>query len=218
MKKPGLIDFTNDREELLRQLHRKGIRDNSVLKAINSVAREAFVHPMSLLKSYEDISLPIGLGQTISQPYTVARMTELLELSAGMRVLEIGTGSGYQAAVLSAMGMEVWTIERHEELSTTASQLLTSLGYDVTCRVSDGTLGWSENSPFDRIVVTAGAPLISQELKSQIRVGGLIVAPVGSKTNQEMIRLTKMKNGVFQEENFGSFKFVPLVGEFGWKE
>ncbi len=196
----------------------KGITDRNVLDAMSSVPRHAFVQEALQLQAYEDTSLPIGYGQTISQPYTVAYMTELLELSPGMRVLEVGTGSGYQAAVLAMMGCYVFTIERLRELYTRTQSLLRRLGFgSIHMQRGDGTLGYPQAAPYDRIIVTAGGPEIPQPLVQQLDDNGILLIPVGKQQRvQQFIRIRKVR-GVLYEETFGSTAFVNLVGSYGWE-
>ncbi len=184
---------------------------------MEKVPRHLFVDTALEERAYEDTALPIGKGQTISQPYTVAAQSELLGAGPGNKVLEIGTGSGYQAAVLCEMGADVYSVERHEELYLKARSILRRLGYRVRIKLGDGSLGWSAYSPYDGIVVTAGAPVVPQELIRQLRIGGRLVVPVGDQEKQMMIRITHISEDAYEEEHFSSFKFVPLIGEKGWK-
>ncbi|HZV11670.1 MAG TPA: protein-L-isoaspartate(D-aspartate) O-methyltransferase, partial [Candidatus Kapabacteria bacterium] len=203
-------------EMLVEELRLRGIKNERVLEAMASVDREAFVPTALRPRAYEDIALPIDCMQTISQPYTVAFMTELLDVQRGIKVLEIGTGSGYQAAVLCAMGARVFTIERHAPLLLEARRILEKLGYNVATKIGDGTVGWSEFAPFDRIIVTAGAPQIPDALVKQLNVGGRLVVPVGSLETQKLILVEKKEEGVMVSE-WNDFKFVPLVGKGGWE-
>ncbi|HLE82759.1 MAG TPA: protein-L-isoaspartate(D-aspartate) O-methyltransferase [Thermoanaerobaculia bacterium] len=200
------------------QLERRGIADPLVLEAMRKVPREAFVPPELAEEAYADGPLPIGEGQTISQPYIVALMTEALELRGGERVLEIGAGSGYAAAVLAEIAAELYTVERHARLAEEAAARLTRLGYDnVHVRVGDGSLGWPEHAPFDAIVVAAGAPEVPEALKEQLAVGGRLVIPVGQgRTLQDLLRLRRLSETEYQREELGGVRFVPLVGEEGW--
>lgn len=212
----GDLKFKQRRKRLVNSLRDKGIRDERVLEAFNIVERHKFVDTALGDKAYKDTALPIGKGQTISQPYTVARQTELLEAKPGEKVLEIGTGSGYQAAILCELGAEVYSVERHEELYERARAILRELGYKVRLKLGDGTLGWSAYAPYDAIVVTAGAPVVPEELKSQLNVNGRLVIPVGSDRRQVMKRIIKIRKDEFEEEEYSDFKFVPLIGEKGW--
>jgi protein-L-isoaspartate(D-aspartate) O-methyltransferase len=206
------------REEMVEyQIKKRGVEDERVLDAIRSVPRHEFTPELPPASAYEDRPLPIGEDQTISQPYIVAVMTEALNVEPGHRVLEIGTGSGYQAAVLAEIADRVFTIERLESLQEKARGTLTSLGYDnISFRTGDGTLGWEEHAPYDRIIVTAGAPEIPEPLVDQLRDdGGILVIPAGSGLQQELIRV-RMQDGTPQRENLGACAFVKLIGEEGW--
>ncbi|NOZ25991.1 MAG: protein-L-isoaspartate(D-aspartate) O-methyltransferase [Nitrospirae bacterium] len=212
-----------DYEELRRlmvetQLVPRGIRDPRVLEAMLKVPRHLFVDEPMQHRAYDDMALPIGNGQTISQPYMVAVMTELLELKGNERVLEVGTGSGYQAAVLAVLAAEVYSIERVEALAVKAREHLRSLGYDnVHVITGDGTEGLPEKAPFDRIIITAGTPQVPEPLKEQLGENGILVAPVGARFSQQLIRLRKTADGI-TEEYHTPCVFVPLVGKYGWKE
>jgi len=212
-----------DYEELRRllvetQLIPRRIRDQRVIKAMLKVPRHLFVDEPLQYKAYDDMALPIGDGQTISQPYMVAVMTELLELKGNERVLEVGTGSGYQAAILAELAAEVFSIERMERLALRARERLRNLGYDnVHVITGDGTAGLPEKAPFDRIIITAGTPQIPEPLREQLADNGILVAPVGARFSQQLIRLRKEK-GKITEEYHTPCVFVPLVGEYGWKE
>lgn len=199
------------------QLIPRGIRAPRVLEAMRKVPRHLFMDESMWYKAYDDMALPVGEGQTISQPYMVAIMTELLDLKGDEKVLEIGTGSGYQAALLAELSQEVYTLERIQSLSEKAGEKLRGLGYpDVHLKVGDGTLGWPEAAPFDRILITAGAPEIPEPLIEQLADGGMILAPVGDRFSQQLVRVTK-QNGKLLKEYHTSCVFVPLVGEYGWK-
>ncbi|MDH5526595.1 MAG: protein-L-isoaspartate(D-aspartate) O-methyltransferase [Nitrospirota bacterium] len=201
---------------MVDDLRRKGIRDPRVLEAFAQVPRERFVPSDHRGLAYVDGPLPIGLGQTISQPYMVAAMTEALALEGGERVLEIGTGSGYQAAILSRLAREVVTIERHAPLSGHAAQVLRELEcHNVTCLVGDGTLG-AGSGPYDAIVVTAGAPLAPLPLLAQLNAGGRLVIPVGDRGIQTLERYRRAGDE-FLRERLMDCMFVPLIGEHGWK-
>src|SRR6056297_750773 len=202
--------------KLVKTIEEKGITDKKVLQAFQSVPRHIFVDTAFENRAYEDSALPIGNGQTISQPYTVAAQTELLEVEKGDKILEIGTGSGYQAAILCQMGAEVYSVERHEKLYLNAKEILQELGYRPHLKLGDGTLGWSAYAPYDGIVVTAGAPVVPEDLKQQLKVGGKLVVPVGDQKSQVMIRITRTGEDEFKEERLSRFKFVPLIGEKGW--
>ena len=199
------------------QLRRRGIKDERVLQAFLKVPRHKFVRPQDIWHAYEDYPLSIGYGQTISQPYMVAIMTELLELKGDERVLEIGTGSGYQAAILAELAKEVFTIERIPELAKKAEKVLQELGYNnVKVVVGDGSKGLPEFAPYDGIIVTAAAPKPPQPLLEQLKDGGRLVIPVGSRKLQDLLCITRIGNE-FKTENFGPCLFVPLIGEEGWK-
>lgn len=207
-----------DRKELIDSLRKKGIKDEKILSAMMSVERHNFIPGAMNHHAYKDVALPIGHGQTISQPYTVAYMTEALQLKPNSKVLEIGTGSGYQAAILSVMKMKVYTIERNEDLYQTVLKLFDKYNYRVAARCSDGTIGWEEFAPYDGIIVTAGGPSIPQNLKKQLKVGGRMVIPVGDRTSQTMKIVTKIDEDKFNIEDVPQFAFVPLIGREGWKE
>jgi protein-L-isoaspartate(D-aspartate) O-methyltransferase len=213
------MDYETLRELMVKtQLVPRGIRDTRVLDVMRRVPRHLFVDSSLQPDAYEDMALPIGEGQTISQPYMVARMTELLELKGDERVLEIGTGSGYQAAVLSELAREIYTIERVASLGERAIERFRALYYaNVHVKIGDGTLGWPEKSPFDRIVVTAASPKIPDPLMVQLSVGGILLAPVGSRYSQELLKVRKTDQGI-SEEYHTPCVFVPLIGEHGWKE
>lgn len=212
------IDPIRLRQRMVReQILARGIQDQAVITAMLSVKRHMFVPEALHSQSYEDGPLPIGYGQTISQPFIVARMTELLELKPGMRVLEIGTGSGYQAAILAAMGCTVYTVERIRELYQTTQSLFRDMGLrGIHMKRDDGTLGASEAAPFDRIIVTAGGPEVPLPLVEQLEDPGILLIPVGTqKRAQKLLRLRKEKGTVTQED-MGNVVFVDLVGNHGW--
>lgn len=210
------LKFRQRRRRLVEKLREKGIEDERVLEVFGRVPRHRFVDTALEDRAYEDTALPIGKRQTISQPYTVARQTELLKIMPGDKVLEIGTGSGYQAAILHELGAEVYSVERHKELYERARSILRDLGCHVQLKLGDGTLGWSAYGPYDAIVVTAGAPEVPTVLLDQLMVNGRLVVPVGDSSKQEMVRVTKVREDEFEEERFSHFKFVPLIGEKGW--
>ena len=196
----------------------RGIRDAAVVRAMREVPREKFLPPEMERFAYDDGPLPIQAGQTISQPYIVAYMIEALELRGQERVLEIGTGSGYAAAVLSLCAAEVFTVERIPLLAESARDRLKSLGYrNVSVNLSDGTLGWQQHAPYDAIVVTAGAPEVPEELQEQLAKGGRLVIPVGpTPYMQSLVRVRKNAQGEIQREELCAVRFVPLIGEQGW--
>ena len=210
--------FQISRDRMVReQLASRGIRDPRVLKAMRMVPRHLFVEEALHGKAYEDYPLPIGYGQTISQPYIVAVMSQLLEAQPGMRVLEIGTGSGYQAAVLSEMGLEVCSVERLRDLYSRTSNLLMRLRYrKIRLKLADGTEGWPESAPFDRIIVTAGGPSVPQPLVEQLADPGLMIIPVGGeRRGQQLVRVRK-ETGAVVRDNLERVAFVDLVGSHGW--
>jgi protein-L-isoaspartate(D-aspartate) O-methyltransferase len=212
-------NFSHERSYLLEFLRSRGIANTSVLKAMGKVPREQFLEKNFARRAYEDSALPIGAGQTISQPFTVAYMTQALQLKAGESVLEIGTGSGYQAAILAEMRCKVFTIERHQSLLQIARKRFDALGYhDIISRSGDGSRGWAEYAPFDAIIVTAGAPDVPETLTKQLTTnGGRLLVPVGSLDIQRMY-LVKNENGKLSVEELPEFKFVPLVGKEGWAQ
>lgn len=210
------INFNEDKINLVNILVSKGIKDENVLKAIAAVDRHKFVQQAFISRAYEDTALPIGSNQTISQPYTVAIMTECLKLKPGSKILEIGTGSGYQAAILSEMGAKVYSIERIPELQIEAQKILDKLNYKVACKTGDGTIGWAEYSPFDGIIITAAAPEVPKTLLDQLADGGRLVAPIGSLDSQDIHIINKRGQHFFTDIKHG-FRFVPLIGKEGWK-
>jgi len=211
-----MLLLEEEKKNLLTTLRSKGIEDEKLLNVFYKVPREKFV-PLSLRKyAYNDNALPIESSQTISQPFTVAYMTKALDIQPGEKVLEIGTGSGYQTAILSELGADVYTIERIENLFRSAKKLLENLGYKVYMKLDDGTLGWPENAPYDKIIVTAGAPSVPHSLVEQLKIDGKLVIPVGEKTSQKLYVVTRNNDGI-DYKMFEGFKFVPLIGEEGWK-
>jgi protein-L-isoaspartate(D-aspartate) O-methyltransferase len=204
------------RQMVEKQIRGRGIRDPRVLAAMLTVPRHAFIPPQFLAEAYNDQPLAIGNGQTISQPFMVASMTEALALSPEDRVLEIGTGSGYQAAVLSVLARAVYTLESLPELGEAARERLARMGYNnVRVRIGDGTLGWPDEAPFDAILVTAAAPLIPPPLTAQLADGGRLVLPVGSVDTQDLLRIRR-RGADLITESFYQCRFVPLVGRHGW--
>jgi len=199
------------------QIESRGISDEEVLRAMRKVPRHLFVDEALQTQAYADHPLPIGHGQTISQPYVVAMMTAILKVKPGMKVLEIGTGSGYQTAILAEIGADVYTVERIKPLYQMARQRFTHLKYfRIKTKLDDGTLGWPEQAPFDRILVTAGGPDVPAPLLEQLSDPGTLVVPVGGdRRYQQLLRLTK-EGGQVSRENMGSVAFVDLVGKFGW--
>ena len=214
-----MAGYSTLREYMVQdQIARRGVKSELVLNAMRKVPRERFLPPREADYAYDDSPLPIGEGQTISQPYIVAYMAEGLALKGGEKVLEIGTGSGYAAAVLGEIAAEVYTIERIKGLADMAAAVLEDLGYDnVHVQHGDGTLGWPEQAPFDGIVVSAGAPEVPETLKQQLTIGGRLVIPVGSgRSYQELVRVTRVAEDEFETEDLVAVRFVPLVGEEGW--
>lgn len=207
--------FDIERREMVEVLKSRGITDTNVLDAMAKVERHLFVDPMFINKAYEDSALPIGSEQTISQPYTVAFMTQALNPRKDMKVLEVGTGSGYQATILAALGCRVFTIERHLSLLMTARKMFDKLNLRILAKGGDGTVGWTEYAPYDGIIVTAGAPNVPGPLINQLAEGGRIIIPVGSKETQNLILGIKLE-GEMQLNEFDGFKFVPLIGKMGW--
>lgn len=200
------------------QLQSRGITDPNVLASMGKVPRHLFVSEALRDQAYGDFPLPIGNQQTISQPYIVAEMTQALELTKEDRVLEIGTGSGYQAAVLAEIVYRVYTVERIYALFTNTRKLFDELHcHNIVTQYTDGTCGWQDQSPFDAILISAGAPKIPENLISQLAVGGRMVLPVGNQYSQELIKLYKDEKGI-HETYLGGCRFVKLIGEYGWKE
>lgn len=217
-KLPPEAELASRRQQMVeRQLRKRGIRDERVLAAMLSVPRHQFVPTEFAAEAYADRPLPIGQGQTISQPFMVAAMAEALQLSGAERVLEIGAGSGYQAAVLSLLAREVHAVEMHDELAVSCGERLARLGYgNVHVHVGDGTLGWPDEAPFEAILVTAAAPDVPPPLKAQLAEGGRLVIPVGSPDEQRLLRLEKHGNAT-SSRPLHYCRFVPLVGQYGWK-
>lgn len=211
--------FRVQREELIDELTKKGISDIAVIKAIGRIPREKFIPKTMEHFAYKDVALPIGYEQTISQPYTVAYMTEQLKIKkSGMKILEIGTGSGYQAAVLYEMGCDVYSIERNLDLHHRTTKLFDKLGIRVHAKYGDGTIGWNDFAPYDGIIVTAGSPTIPQKLKDQLVIGGRMIIPVGDRVSQKLYLLIKKSETDFDSEIIPEFTFVPLIGREGWKK
>jgi len=198
------------RNRLVQEITKKGIDDECILKAIGSVPRHMFFESSFVQFAYQDKAFPIGAGQTISQPFTVAFQSQLLSVKSGYKVLEVGTGSGYQAAILVELGVKVYTIERQRELYLKSSKVLTQMGYHLSFFLGDGYKGLPQYGPFDRIIVTAGAPRIPEDLLTQLTVGGIMVIPLGAKV-QTMIRITRVSETEFNQEEFGKFEFVPML-------
>ena len=211
------MDFEAARARLVEHL-RTEIKDERVLAAMARVPRELFVPPEERHLAYEDRPLPIGLDQTISQPFIIALMTQALELTGSEKVLEIGTGSGYQAAILAELARQVITTERLPALAETARAVLDSLGYtNIVVHLAEETLGWQAEAPYDAIIVTAGAPRVSVDLLAQLAIGGRLVIPIGSRYVQELYKITKHKKKN-TGQNLGGCRFVPLIGKDAWEE
>lgn len=206
------------RKKLIRIVEAKGITDQNVLDALEKVPRHYFFDKAFLEHAYQDKAFPIGEGQTISQPFTVAFQTQLLNVQQGDKVLEIGTGSGYQACILMELGAEVYTIEYIKKLYDRTKKFLPVMGYRPHFFVGDGSKGLPAFAPYDKIIITAAAPTIPKPLIEQLKVGGLIVVPLGDNNLQRMVRVTKKSEEKVSKEYFEYFSFVPLVGEFGWNK
>ena len=210
--------FAPLREEMVsRQILNRGINDHRIIEAFRNIPRHLFVPDAQKKLAYSDSPLPIGWKQTISQPYIAALMTLHLGLSQGTSVLEVGTGSGYQAAILAFLGARVYTIERFPSLVKGAKRILDSLGFEVRIREGDGTLGWPEHAPYERIIVTAGTSKIPTLLIEQLKVGGRMVIPLGQRFHQKLTVVEKVSLNEIREEQICGCVFVPLVGEYGWR-
>ncbi|WP_369975528.1 protein-L-isoaspartate(D-aspartate) O-methyltransferase [Xanthomonas bundabergensis] len=199
------------RDRLVERLREAGIRDETVLNAVRTVPRHLFIDEALASRAYEDTALPIGHGQTISQPWVVARMTETVLEAAPKKVLEVGTGSGYQAAILAALGLEVYTVERIGDLLRQARKRLRQLGMNVRSKHDDGRIGWAEHGPYDAIVVTAAAPALVDALVEQLAPGGCLVAPVGGPSSQSLVRLRRDADGRIEQDILAPVTFVPLL-------
>jgi len=208
--------YESERNDLVEKLKKRGISDEKVLHSISEVERDKFVPDALKMHAYKDIALPIGYGQTISQPYTVAYMTQVLRLNEGDKVLEIGTGSGYQAALLENMGMKVYSIERQFDIYIKTQKLFDQLGIRVHTKYGDGTIGWDEYAPYHGIIVTAGSPSVPVSLKKQLTAGGRLVIPVGDKKSQILKIIRKVSEDEFEVKDIPEFAFVPLIGREGW--
>lgn len=213
------MEFATARNRMVdSQLVSRGVKDPTVLAVMRKVPRHRFVEEALISQAYGDHPLPIGEKQTISQPYIVALMSEALELKGTEHVLELGTGSGYQTAILAELAKKVYSIERMYSLSVKARRLLDELGYlNVVLKVGDGTLGWNEHAPFDAVMVTAGSPDVPQPLVDQLAVGGRLVIPVGDRYSQTLLKVVRAKEGIKQID-LGGCRFVNLVGQHGWQE
>jgi len=214
-----MIDFPKARLKMVEeQIVLRGVKDPRLIAAMKKVPRHLFVEEALQNQAYNDHPLPIGEKQTISQPYMVALMTEAMQLGGKEKVLEIGAGSGYQTAILAEMATEVFSVERIRSLAIKARKLLYELGYfNVDIKIFDGTYGWVEKSPFDAIIVTAGAPDIPQPLFDQLSIGGRLVIPIGDAFVQDLFRITKTEEGM-KKEDLGGCRFVKLIGRYGWED
>lgn len=211
-------DFGEQRQRLVEELKQEGIRDESVLAAVGSVAREEFVAPDLHDNAYRNSALPIGEGQTISQPFVVALMTQELALRGTEHILEVGTGSGYQTAILARLVRDVVSVERHPPLLERARRVLDALGYrNIELQVTNGSLGWPAAAPYDCIVVTAAAPDVPEPLLGQLASGGRLVIPVGSADEQDLVLVTRQGRQL-RRQRLGPVRFVPLVGQAGWRD
>lgn len=204
------------RKQLVRHLEKRGIEDQQVLRAIGKVPRHYFFDETFWNQAYRDIAFPIGDGQTISQPYTVAYQSQLLHIRKGDKVLEIGTGSGYQTCILLELGAKVYTIERQENLFNRTIQVLPYMGYKPNFFLGDGSKGIPEHAPYDKIIVTAGAPFVPEKMLKQLRLGGLLVIPVGDEKFQKMVTILRVGENDFERIELDTFRFVPLVGDQAW--
>ena len=200
------------------QIIARGVKDQRIIAAMRKIPRHLFIDPGIVNRAYDDSALPIGDKQTLSQPFMAARMTEMLTLSGSEKVLEVGTGSGYQTALLAELCFNVFSVEKIRALSRKARILLDRLDYqNIALHVGDGTIGWSEHAPYDGIIVTAGAPKAPQPLLDQLSVGGRLVIPIGDEQAQSLARVTRTRSG-FKQEHLGECKFVKLLGKYGWRE
>ena len=204
------------RKRLIAQLKEKGISDEAVLTAMGKVPRHFFFDETFWNQAYKDIAFPIGEGQTISQPYTVAYQTQLLNIQKGDRVLEIGTGSGYQTCILLELGAEVFTIERQQKLHERSIQVLPQMGYSAHFFCGDGSKGLPNQAPYDKILVTAGAPFVPEILLKQLKIGGILVIPVGDEQTQKMLTVLRVSETDYEKIALDTFRFVPLVGDQAW--
>ncbi len=204
------------RKKLVEELRKKGIEDERVLLAIGKVPRHFFFDETFWNQAYKDIAFPIGEDQTISQPYTVAYQSQLLHINIGDKVLEIGTGSGYQACILLELGAKVYTIERQEKLYERTCKVLPYMGYKPKFFLGDGSRGIAKHAPYDKIIVTAGAPTVPDELLKQLKIGGILVIPVGDQQSQKMVTVLKAGENDYEKIVLDTFRFVPLVGDKAW--
>lgn len=209
------IRLQQSKKLLVENLIRKGIRDTKILDALLKINREDFIEKGFFDRSYDDSALPIPDGQTISQPYTICFMLELLEIKKGLKILEVGTGSGYLTAILVELGFEVYSVERSEVLYNISRERLNNLKIKCNLKLGDGTEGWKEFAPYDRVVISAASPIFPEYLKDQLNESAIIVCPVGDKNTQTMNKGI-FRNNKFEVINYDSFRFVPLVGKMGW--
>ena len=207
--------FDSERADMIELLRERGISDARLLQVMGVIERHLFVPEPFTNRSYDDSALPIAKGQTISQPYTVALMTQELKVKESAKILEVGTGSGYQACILAAMGARTFTIERDMDLLSGARRMFDRLGYRIASKCGDGTVGWNEFAPFDGIIVTAGAPNVPEPLRKQLADGGRLVIPVGDLDLQTLVVITR-HGEKYDRQEISGFKFVPLVGKMGW--
>jgi protein-L-isoaspartate(D-aspartate) O-methyltransferase len=210
-------DLADKKKLLIEDLYRKGITNKNVLKAISEVPREEFVIDEMKYRAYDDNALPITDNQTISQPYTVAYMTQLLDIEKGNKILEIGTGSGYQAAILYKCGASVYSVERIENLYLYSKNIFQKLNYQINQKLDDGNYGWQEFAPFDRIIITAALKEFPVKIMKQLKTDGKMVFPIGDKDTQTMNLIIKQDDKHYKQEQKDKFKFVPLIGSYGWK-
>lgn len=215
--KKQLLKRFNERLELINNLRTKGIYDENVLEVMLSIPRELFIPENLEDRAYDDNALPIGENQTISQPFTVAFMTQLLDVKKDNKILEIGTGSGYQSLILSLLGAKVYSVERINILLERAKKIFDLFEVNITTKIDDGSIGWKEFAPYDRIIITAACPEFPNHLVDQLNDNGKLVCPVGDKYLQKMYLGVK-KNNNFELKHFYEFKFVPLIGKYGWDE
>ncbi|MBN2615636.1 MAG: protein-L-isoaspartate(D-aspartate) O-methyltransferase [Bacteroidales bacterium] len=203
------------RKKLVNEIRKKGILDEQILNAFMAIPRHLFLDSGFLEFAYEDKPFPIGSGQTISQPYTVAFQTQLLDIRPGSKILEIGTGSGYQACILAELGADVYTIERQKKLFEKTKKFLSRFPYDLHLFQGDGFKGVPQHAPYDGIIITAAAPEIPQDLVDQLQIGGVLVIPLGEGSVQTMLRIVKQEDGSLQRQQFGGFRFVPMLRDSG---
>ncbi|MDX2191209.1 MAG: protein-L-isoaspartate(D-aspartate) O-methyltransferase [Bacteroidota bacterium] len=217
MKQTDSYKHQGMRQSLVDTIKDKGITNELVLRAILKIPRHFFMESAFVEQAYQDIAFPIGEGQTISQPYTVAFQSQLLDIRKGDKILEVGTGSGYQAAVLLELGANLYTIEQNKVLYQKTRKILPSFGYEPKFFLGDGTKGLLAYAPYDKIIVTAGAPVIPESLKKQLKIGGILVIPVGNDKSQTMLKIVRVSETEYTSEQHGMFAFVKLKGAEGWQ-